>query len=824
MIKKKNTMMPKLKTLSYLFIISLILILTGCEKEFNDQSSDIKKLSDAGISKSFDWSTTKDINITVKVDDQYEGKYYYTVDVFDSNPIIDIYATPISSGSAKQSQDYKATVTIPKTDTDAETVSYLYIRQTSPSKSQVVKMAEISGDNISVNFGTETSVVSAKSITKSSSFETKSFGESSEINDSGITNAYPTPAGLTEITADSHTLTAGTNYVISAGVTYSGTITFPATGSSSLYIEGTWKNTTSSGNIKGSTIIIQNGGKITSTVTSTFSMDKSSLLFIANGGTFEGNNISISYSYKPFESKIVNYGEMECSAISGLMGLYNYGILTIDGNLTAQYTVAKILNKGTLTINGDVTMHGVFQNTKINTTTITGKFTADGSDGVTIINNGFLEINDLTIQSTTLHNNGRLIIDNDFTTVSNTATINIASGALIKTTNYIAASTSAITMDGNAILEVTNKMTVNAKSTITGTASGTEYALARLNSVEASDEWHNLKCSGNVEIENSIYGDKDIICNENVKLAEEGSSDVTIEATDYNQKGNTVKSGTPAEKTFPIIESSTKVYTYLFEDCWPDLGDYDMNDLVLDIKDITYGKNADNSIKSMTLTAVLRADGGSFKLGGAIQLDGVESDKINSVSSNFDLTDYAFNTTNGIESGQTYAVIPLFNEAHAAMGATQNTMTNTRTDGKGETVASKTINLTINFKDNSNVSSSDVSLKKLNVFIIVNYGDGTTYTDGKIRKEIHLAGYAPTDLGTYSLFGTGDDNSNESDVSSLYKSKTNLTWGLAVPGSLRYPLEYEAITKAYPKFKDWATSGGASNADWHVTTDSNYIY
>jgi len=95
--------------------------------------------------------------------------------------------------------------------------------------------------------------------------------------------------------------------------------------------------------------------------------------------------------------------------------------------------------------------------------------------------------------------------------------------------------------------------------------------------------------------------------------------------------------------------------------------------------------------------------------------------------------------------------------------------------------------------------------------------------DGK-RREIHLAGYAPTDLGTTSLFGTGDDKSNLSDVSSLYKSTTNLIWGLAVPGPFSYPSEKTGITKAYPDFKNWATSVGTTNNDWYNNPSSEDIY
>ncbi|MBK5203824.1 MAG: LruC domain-containing protein, partial [Prolixibacteraceae bacterium] len=167
--------------------------------------------------------------------------------------------------------------------------------------------------------------------------------------------------------------------------------------------------------------------------------------------------------------------------------------------------------------------------------------------------------------------------------------------------------------------------------------------------------------------------------------------------------------------------NSYNVYTYLFEDCWPNLGDYDMNDLVMDIQNISYSKNTKNYIESMTITVVLRADGGVYKLAGAIQLDGIESGDVSSISreSEVNLTGEVFkrDPKNGTESKQKHAVIPLFDEAHAALGASSQSMTNTIKDG-GNKTASKTINLTINFNDKTNITSSELSLKKLNVFIV----------------------------------------------------------------------------------------------------------
>ena len=823
--------MLKFKTLSYLFIFSLIFILSGCEKELNDSDTNTK----INIPSDFDYSLTKDIDITVKVNDKYDGQYYYTVEIFDSNPIINHDANLLSKGSANQKQDYEATVTVLKT------LNYIYIRQTSPTsptKLSVVKIKKISGDNISVDFvGTVTSV---KSLTKSSAFTTKTNKGSSDIDDSDITKEYSTPdiSELTQITASSKssiTLETGKKYIIPAEETYSGKITFPYT-DSYLYIEGTWNNTSSSVSTNGWKVIVQNGGKITSTAKTTLKINSSSILFTADGGIIDGNNISVTQNNES-GSKIVNLGEMGYSDMNDIIGLYNYGTLTISDYLTTNSSNAKIFNEGTLTINNDTnnktSMQGTFQNSGI--VTITGDLTSNTSDFL-LINNGPFEIKQLKIKGT-IQNNCKFIVD-DTAKLNSSSTLNISSKCIFKAATMDIAGTT-INLESDAILEVNYLNFINSgASYIYGSSTG-NYALARLYKIELGD-WSKPTFDGNLEIESSDYptneNETSYNCEDNVNFVEEGESDLTIASTECNIDGNIPEGGdSPKDIPFPIIESSTNVYTYLFEDCWPNLRDYDMNDIVMDIKNISYSKNSENYIESMTITAVLRADGGVYKLGGAIQLDGIESENINSIlgESEDNLTGEVFNinTKNGTEKGQTYAVIPLFDEAHAALGASV-TMTNTIKDG-GNTPTSKTISLTINFKENTKLSSSDLSMNKLNVFIIghdnkMEYNDITinndiNCADGK-RREIHLAGYAPTNLGTKSLFGTGDDNSSTSNVSSLYKSNTNLIWGLAVPGPLSYPSEKIKITTAYPDFEDWTTSGGTTNNDWYNNHSSGYIY
>jgi len=415
-------------------------------------------------------------------------------------------------------------------------------------------------------------------------------------------------------------------------------------------------------------------------------LNSTSILFTAYGGNIDGNNISISQNYES-GSKIVNLGEMEYSDMNSIVRLYNYGTLTISDYLENNSSNAEILNEGTLIINNDTdnktSMQGTFQNYGI--VTITGDLIS--TSPFYLINDGSFEIKQLEIRGT-IQNNCKFIVT-DNAELKSQCTLNIATESIFKAKNMNIGGTT-INLESDAILEVEDLLFKNTgTSYIYGPSTG-NYALARLYNMQIAS-WCTPTLDGNLEIESSNYPANEnatsYSCGENVKFVAEGESDLTLASTECNLGGNnSTDVEDPEEVDFPIIESSTNVYTYLFEDCWPNLGDYDMNDIVMDIKNISYSKNADNYIESMTITAVLRADGGIYKLGGAIQLDGIEYGDISSISgeSEENLAGEVFSRNpNGTEKKQTYAVIPLFDEAHAALGAT---VTMTNTGGGGNTI------------------------------------------------------------------------------------------------------------------------------------------
>lgn len=248
--------------------------------------------------------------------------------------------------------------------------------------------------------------------------------------------------------------------------------------------------------------------------------------------------------------------------------------------------------------------------------------------------------------------------------------------------------------------------------------------------------------------------------------------------------------------------------TLLFEDLWPYTGDYDFNDLVLNYR---YNRitNANNKVVKIEATFITKAVGATMHNGFALQLNGVASSKVTSVSgAKSNNVSWASLSSNGTESGQTYANVIIFDDALRIMPNQGGSCINTYAGNPF--VTPDTTNLVINL---TTASGQSLTLSEItfNPYLIVN----------QIRnKEIHLSNFAPSDKASNEYFGLGQDNTTSS--SSSYKSKTNnLPWALDIPASIPYMKEKEDFVNGYLKFAEWAQSNGSAYSDWYQD-NSNY--
>lgn len=238
--------------------------------------------------------------------------------------------------------------------------------------------------------------------------------------------------------------------------------------------------------------------------------------------------------------------------------------------------------------------------------------------------------------------------------------------------------------------------------------------------------------------------------------------------------------------------------TLAYEDLWPNQGDYDFNDLVLDYQ-IEHVLNSGNKLVEINADWTVKAIGAAYANGFGFQFKNIIPNVVSGVTGQDLSQGIVNNNANGTESGQRKATVIVFENARDVMPSTAGFI-NTR---PGTTpVNPQTVSNGITF--NSPQDQSKVGLPPYNPFIFAN---------GTRGREVHLAGKDATTLANASLFGTGDDASTPT-TGVTYQNAQNLPWAIHVKGNFKHPQEQTAITTAYNFFAQWATSGGSQYADW----------
>ncbi|WP_457289536.1 LruC domain-containing protein [Pedobacter sp. UYP24] len=230
--------------------------------------------------------------------------------------------------------------------------------------------------------------------------------------------------------------------------------------------------------------------------------------------------------------------------------------------------------------------------------------------------------------------------------------------------------------------------------------------------------------------------------------------------------------------------------TSAFEDQWPIMGDYDVNDLVITAR-YNAITNSKNIVVQVTGEFSLAAAGGSTSNGFGVE---------------FPIPRAMVSKLKGavLEAEQPKAVIILFTDTHKELSAWNTVL-------GAPTAQAKNYSVTFDLIDGPELDKFGTDY---NGFIF-NYV-------GASRREVHALGKAPTALADLKVFGTLDDASDLS-IGKYYVTKTGLPFCINLPaGTFSYPVEYTDISKAYLHFKEWAESGGKSFPDWYSNLNSDY--
>lgn len=241
--------------------------------------------------------------------------------------------------------------------------------------------------------------------------------------------------------------------------------------------------------------------------------------------------------------------------------------------------------------------------------------------------------------------------------------------------------------------------------------------------------------------------------------------------------------------------------TLAYEDNWPNLGDYDFNDLVIKERlQVIY--SAQGLVSGFKIKGLIAARGASKPNGFALRIVDLPPSEIEEATLTIDNNTYSKN----VEENQSDAVITLWGNS--------NNYTKTGESGKCSHFNTlkqceyfQPVEFSFDVRFTNNLSALNHS--DLDFFIYRSYDRSL---------EVHIPGYAPTDKFNADRFGKGDDASDPSQAL-YFRNQDNLPWALQIADDWSYPREYIDVLWAYPDYESWVESSGTQNKDWYKTSE-----
>lgn len=792
-------------------ILLLVAVLAGaCQKEFSKGGDDNQ--TSTTIPKDFYWKMTRDATVTVGMPNTGGAAPEYAVVRIYSSPIL-ADGNVVAMGVVKASQPtFSTAVTLPAG------VENIYVQTTLPDGTVSVVMKPVAA---SVNVagavmqsaavpqirmaaatrgGEESSMPSYPQIAAKSEAD---FEEGAIIRQ--------TPASNIDLGASwiSKPYAAAAEYYIPAGAEITGNInlngTFSPNATPILYVAGKL-TLNSSYTIGQATLAVLPGGEVYIQEAKA-NLQKNAVnpaIFVFEGGTFTTERTSFSCKAVVNEGTFIVNGlfnvNNSCEFFNGASAVLQAGNVEVTNH-------AKLYNDGKVESadfrlntyaelhnceNGSVTVDGTFYVTNQSVTFQKGTAAMDKLEAR---GGGTLYVNCHTVADDIVAEGAKFYIASGSGLDAGTVYFN-------SNTELYAAAGSIFTMD-----EYNASKSGGNVRIISQAAADQLMAVVVIRDKGISSRYYGTKFEGLMEVVYDNTADTKYVIDEGsltggaVMRTEQT---VVIPGSKCNGGKEPVTPDPEPEPDF--IEVAGAPYTYCFEDGWPWIGDYDMNDIVVVVSVDRRISKTTGKVELIRINWELKAAGAAHLNAFAIQLDKVRSSEVAGVTATHTSFGQGAFASPDLETGSELAIIPLFNTAQEILG--EGTYINTQ---KGKSVPTVKHTTTVTFAQP--VDASAVIESALNAFIVVNQRSSGTFSRD---IEIHTPGSQPTGFAVVS-----GNTFVETDPYRYYISKGNgmkdnyMMWALCIPGEFRYPVERNDIRTVYTYFSAWAASGGAEHKYWY---------
>jgi len=273
----------------------------------------------------------------------------------------------------------------------------------------------------------------------------------------------------------------------------------------------------------------------------------------------------------------------------------------------------------------------------------------------------------------------------------------------------------------------------------------------------------------------------------------------------------TIQNSVLTKRYYP---SMTGWVTLAYEDTWPTVGDYDMNDVVMHYRLVETIEG--DEIRRIDIQGEVLALGAHYQSGFAVGLTGILSSQIDQ------------NGTHYWHSGNRYfrplirqtddTIIDVIPDLEYWVGSQCPFY---RSDASCQESLTTTFDVSVPFIEG--VVSTSLPDFPYNPFIfgVKDHWRGEwLMAYEKNRVEVHLPMLPGTSEVPIALWGVADDDSRP-NAGRHYRTDQNLPWALLIPSEWDHPKEGISIVTAYPDFATWVESSGLESIDWYASENAN---
>jgi len=265
----------------------------------------------------------------------------------------------------------------------------------------------------------------------------------------------------------------------------------------------------------------------------------------------------------------------------------------------------------------------------------------------------------------------------------------------------------------------------------------------------------------------------------------------------------------------PLIVStypSTQGFvTVAFEDNWPFIDDYDMNDLVAQLRTHTYRNEL--GYTQVDIKGTLSAAGSQYENGFAIRLPGVARSAINEQDLEFIINGYSV-FASPLELDREEAIFIITENALDQVD-TGPFCSFYRTEPGCGAKTEFEFSLSIPFNEPQTAELSGV----FDPFLFATPGafhGGHFKTPPGRSYEVHLKNQSPTEAFDLKLFGAVGQDRTSQERGTYFHTANGMPWAMEMGDAWSHPTETTEIAKAYPMLKAWVESSGTTHRDWYL--------